>query len=105
VLAPLTAHNTIPSQLASEPVVPRMNRINGDLTIATVPNRWSPSVSQPDPARSLWPSRMTPSIHFRAALTWLAIFPLVAIESGLKTRVDDSIDSAWQTFPSTSAFR
>jgi hypothetical protein len=75
VLTPLTAHNTKPSQLASEPVVPRMNRIKGDLTMQIA---WRPSVSQPDLAPSLWPSRTTPSIHFRAALIWLAIFPLVA---------------------------
>jgi len=36
-------------------------------------------VTQPGQAPSLWPSRTRASIHVRAALTWLAIFPLVAI--------------------------
>jgi hypothetical protein len=81
-----------------------MNPTNG-LTIATVPNRWRPSVSRPAPARSLWPWRTTPSIHFRAALTWLAIFALVAIDIRSEDALDDSIDSARQTYPSTSAFR
>jgi antibiotic biosynthesis monooxygenase (ABM) superfamily enzyme len=36
-------------------------------------------VTQPRPASSLWPSKAPASIHVRAALTWLAIFPLVAI--------------------------
>jgi hypothetical protein len=36
-------------------------------------------VTRPDPGPSLSSARTPPSIHVRAALTWLAIFPLVAI--------------------------
>jgi hypothetical protein len=36
-------------------------------------------VTQRNPAPSLSSPRTAPSIHVRAALTWLAIFPLVAI--------------------------
>jgi antibiotic biosynthesis monooxygenase (ABM) superfamily enzyme len=36
-------------------------------------------VTQPDPAPSRRPSNAATSTHVRAALTWLAIFPLVAI--------------------------
>jgi hypothetical protein len=36
-------------------------------------------LTRPDPGRSLSSRRPAPSIHVRAALTWLAIFPLVAI--------------------------
>jgi antibiotic biosynthesis monooxygenase (ABM) superfamily enzyme len=38
-----------------------------------------PVVTQRNPAPSLSSPRTAPSIHVRAALTWLAIFPLVAI--------------------------
>ena len=34
---------------------------------------------RPDPGPSLSSPRTAPSIHVRAALTWLAIFPIVAI--------------------------
>jgi antibiotic biosynthesis monooxygenase (ABM) superfamily enzyme len=37
-------------------------------------------VTRPDPGPSLSSARTPPSIHVRAALTWLAVFPLVAIE-------------------------
>jgi transposase len=36
-------------------------------------------LARPDPGPSLSSPRTAPSIHLRAALTWLAIFPLVAI--------------------------
>jgi antibiotic biosynthesis monooxygenase (ABM) superfamily enzyme len=36
-------------------------------------------VTRPNVGPSLSSARTTPSIHVRAALTWLAIFPLVAI--------------------------
>ena len=36
-------------------------------------------MTRPDPDPSLSSARTPPSIHVRAALTWLAIFPLVAI--------------------------
>jgi antibiotic biosynthesis monooxygenase (ABM) superfamily enzyme len=36
-------------------------------------------MTRPDPDPSLASPRPAPSIHVRAALTWLAIFPLVAI--------------------------
>jgi antibiotic biosynthesis monooxygenase (ABM) superfamily enzyme len=36
-------------------------------------------VTRPNPDSSLSSARTPPSIHVRAALTWLAIFPLVAI--------------------------
>jgi antibiotic biosynthesis monooxygenase (ABM) superfamily enzyme len=36
-------------------------------------------VTRPNPAPSPWPSSAAASIHVRAALTWLAIFPLVAM--------------------------
>ena len=36
-------------------------------------------MTRPDTDPSLSPARTPPSIHVRAALTWLAIFPLVAI--------------------------
>jgi len=36
-------------------------------------------VTQRNPAPRLSSPRTAPSIHVRAALTWLAIFPLVAI--------------------------
>jgi len=36
-------------------------------------------LTRPDPGPSLSSARTAPSIHVRAALTWLAIFPLVAI--------------------------
>ena len=36
-------------------------------------------MTQHNPAPSLPSPRTAPSIHVRAALTWLAIFPLVAI--------------------------
>ena len=36
-------------------------------------------MTRPDPGPSLSSARTAPSIHVRAALTWLAIFPLVAI--------------------------
>lgn len=36
-------------------------------------------MTRPDPGPSLSSPRTAPSIHVRAALTWLAIFPLVAI--------------------------
>jgi antibiotic biosynthesis monooxygenase (ABM) superfamily enzyme len=36
-------------------------------------------VTRPNPGPSLSSPRTAPSIHVRAALTWLAIFPLVAI--------------------------
>ena len=36
-------------------------------------------MTQRNPAPSLSSPRTAPSIHVRAALTWLAIFPLVAI--------------------------
>ena len=36
-------------------------------------------MTQRNPAPSLSSSRAAPSIHVRAALTWLASFPLVAI--------------------------
>jgi len=36
-------------------------------------------VTRPNPGPSLSSARTAPSIHVRAALTWLAIFPLVAI--------------------------
>lgn len=36
-------------------------------------------MTRPDPGPSLSSARTPPSIHVRAALTWLAIFPLVAI--------------------------
>jgi antibiotic biosynthesis monooxygenase (ABM) superfamily enzyme len=36
-------------------------------------------LTRPDPGPSLSSPRTAPSIHVRAALTWLAIFPLVAI--------------------------
>jgi antibiotic biosynthesis monooxygenase (ABM) superfamily enzyme len=35
--------------------------------------------NEPNPGPSLSSPRTAPSIHVRAALTWLAIFPLVAI--------------------------
>jgi antibiotic biosynthesis monooxygenase (ABM) superfamily enzyme len=35
--------------------------------------------NKPNPGPSLSSPRNAPSIHVRAALTWLAIFPLVAI--------------------------
>src|SRR6266581_9497551 len=40
-----------------------------------------PIVTRPDPGPLLLSPRTAPSIHVRAALTWLAIFPLVAIGS------------------------
>jgi antibiotic biosynthesis monooxygenase (ABM) superfamily enzyme len=36
-------------------------------------------VTRPNPYSSLSSARTPPSIHVRAALTWLAIFPMVAI--------------------------
>ena len=36
-------------------------------------------MTRPDPDPSLSSPRTPPSIHVRAALTWLAIFPMVAI--------------------------
>ena len=36
-------------------------------------------MTRPDPDPSLSSASTPPSIHVRAALTWLAIFPLVAI--------------------------
>ena len=36
-------------------------------------------MSQPDPGPSLSSAHTAPSIHVLAVLTWLAIFPLVAI--------------------------
>ena len=36
-------------------------------------------MTRPDPGSSLSSARTAPSIHVRAAITWLAIFPLVAI--------------------------
>ena len=36
-------------------------------------------MTSPNPVSSPQSPRTTPSIHVRAALTWLAIFPLVAI--------------------------
>ncbi len=36
-------------------------------------------MTRPDPGSSLLSPHPAPSIHVRAALTWLAIFPLVAI--------------------------
>ena len=36
-------------------------------------------MTRPNPDSSLSSARTPPSIHVRAALTWLAIFPLVAI--------------------------
>jgi antibiotic biosynthesis monooxygenase (ABM) superfamily enzyme len=36
-------------------------------------------LTRPDPGPSLLSPRTAPSIHVRAALTWLAIFPLAAI--------------------------
>ena len=36
-------------------------------------------MTRPNPGPSPSSSRTAPSIHVRAALTWLAIFPLVAI--------------------------
>jgi len=36
-------------------------------------------MTRPDPGPSLLSAPAAPSIHVRAALTWLAIFPLVAI--------------------------
>jgi antibiotic biosynthesis monooxygenase (ABM) superfamily enzyme len=36
-------------------------------------------LTRPDPGHSLSSPRTAPSIHVRAALTWLATFPLVAI--------------------------
>ena len=36
-------------------------------------------MTRPDPDSSLSSARTPPSIHVRAALTWLAIFPMVAI--------------------------
>ena len=36
-------------------------------------------MTRPDPGPSLLSPHTAPSIHVRAALTWLAIFPLVAI--------------------------
>ena len=36
-------------------------------------------MTSPNPVSSPSSPRTTPSIHVRAALTWLAIFPLVAI--------------------------
>ncbi len=36
-------------------------------------------MTRPNPGPSLSSARTAPSIHVRAALTWLAIFPLVAI--------------------------
>jgi antibiotic biosynthesis monooxygenase (ABM) superfamily enzyme len=36
-------------------------------------------VTRPNPGSSLSSTRTAPSIHVRAALTWVAIFPLVAI--------------------------
>ena len=36
-------------------------------------------MTQPDPGASVSSPHTAPSIHVRAALTWLAIFPLVAI--------------------------
>jgi hypothetical protein len=39
----------------------------------------SPVVTQPSPAPSLSSPREAPSIHVHAALTWLAIFPMVAV--------------------------
>jgi antibiotic biosynthesis monooxygenase (ABM) superfamily enzyme len=47
-----------------------------------VANDWrlqEPIMTRPDPDPSLASPRPAPSIHVRAALTWLAIFPLVAI--------------------------
>jgi antibiotic biosynthesis monooxygenase (ABM) superfamily enzyme len=38
-----------------------------------------PILARPDPGPSLSSPRTAPSIHVRAAITWLAIFPLVAI--------------------------
>ena len=38
-----------------------------------------PILTQPDPGPSPSSPCTAPSIHIRAALTWLAIFPLVAI--------------------------
>jgi antibiotic biosynthesis monooxygenase (ABM) superfamily enzyme len=42
-------------------------------------------VTRPNPGPSLPSDRTTPSIHVLAALTWLAIFPLVAIGITLMT--------------------
>jgi antibiotic biosynthesis monooxygenase (ABM) superfamily enzyme len=36
-------------------------------------------VTSPNPGSAPSSARTTPSIHVRAALTWLAIFPMVAI--------------------------
>ena len=36
-------------------------------------------MTRPDPDPSLASARTPPSIHVRVAITWLAIFPLVAI--------------------------
>ena len=36
-------------------------------------------MTRPDPGSSLLSPHTAPSIHVRAAFTWLAIFPLVAI--------------------------
>src|SRR5437773_5154411 len=50
--------------------------------LAVVVNDWDagrPILTRPDPGPSLSSTRTAPSIHVRAALTWLAIFPLVAI--------------------------
>jgi len=47
-----------------------------------VVNDWDagrPILTRPDPGSSLSSARTAPSIHVRAAITWLAIFPLVAI--------------------------
>jgi hypothetical protein len=74
VPAPLTAHNTIPSQLASEAVLPSHEpEQERRFDIGR-----KPKVTQPD-SPSPWPSNTAVSIHVRAVLTWLAIFPLVAI--------------------------
>jgi antibiotic biosynthesis monooxygenase (ABM) superfamily enzyme len=55
-------------------------------------------LTRPDPGSSLSSARTAPSIHIRAALTWLAIFPLVAIGITAMAR------SPWAGTPVLRAF-
>ena len=59
-------------------------------------------MTQPDPGPSLSSARTAPSIHVFAVLTWLAIFPLVAIGITAMAPFTESWDPLLRVFVLTT---
>ena len=59
-------------------------------------------MTQPNPGASLSSNRTAPSIHVFAVLTWLAIFPLVAIGITVMAPFTESWDPLLRVFVLTT---